>query len=703
MTFLRRFILPLTLGLIALPALAFDRIDVTVRPRRPEPGDTVVIRIKAPASGGEVRAALLRPSKGQAPLVLKPAPAGPGERSFEASLAVGAGDPEGLYAVHAWTGDENAPRAVGKGWFLRGRILLDYPILSLVDPKSPEADIRAYLDDIHGLGLNFLIVHVLMDPKKAYYPSKIARTDVKPGTPADLRRDLPPPRRPPGLSLSSFRLLGHDPRDGLLDGAGRGPGPHRRALGTLRPSPVAHRVLLLPGRQRHVSCPLPPRLLRPRQDAPPEPPRVVRAVCRRSAARRLHGRARLARLHHLPGPDHGLVPARQRQALPPAAGPGPLRRRHRRQVAPGQDRHHSHGAFRLPREPRLQGPQYDDLREYPRPDPERGHGGRVGRPQLLHLSRQYPQPRSQARKREGHRPGPRGRRRRARGLQPHLGKGRPRAQSRGFLLSVGGLGRRALRQLLRAGLRRLPAARRRGRLRALLPDPQRVALSVLSLSPERGRRGPPPREEDRRRPARRLRLPGDGQPLHPGAPRARRRGPGLRPAAPHGQHLRQGQAARRLGRREGPPEGRRREEAGGEPDEGRDPDRARRGSGLGRLEAGGKDKGRRGVRGRLGGRVHEPRREGRRRLVRDGRLDRGPGHPRRRPRRPRFRPGRDRREARGRRHRGDGGGRSRLMRRSRRRPRRGRQSRDGGDRRCDRAALAGGGTRSEEPARGRIL
>ena len=49
-----------------------------------------------------------------------------------------------------------------------------------------------------------------------------------------------------------------------------------------------------------------------------------------------------------------------------------------------------------------------------RPDPERGHRGRVGRHQLLHLSRQYPRPRPQAL--EGHRPGPPGRRRRARGL-----------------------------------------------------------------------------------------------------------------------------------------------------------------------------------------------------------------------------------------------------------------------------------------------
>ena len=187
MTIIRRPFpaLALAIGLFALPTLAFDRIDVTITPRRPEPGDAVIIRIQAPESAGEVRAALLRPSTGQAPLVLKAGPAGPGASSFEATLTLGAGDPEGLYAIHAWTGDEKAPRAIGKGWFLRGRILLDYPILSLVDPKRPEADIRAYLDDIHGLGLNFLIVHVLMDPKKAYYPSKIARTDVKPGTPGD--------------------------------------------------------------------------------------------------------------------------------------------------------------------------------------------------------------------------------------------------------------------------------------------------------------------------------------------------------------------------------------------------------------------------------------------------------------------------------------------------------------------------------------
>jgi hypothetical protein len=175
----------LALVLLALPALGFDRIDVTVSKRRPEPGDTVVIRVKAPEGAGEPQAALLIPKSGRTPLALKAPAADAKDRAYEASIPLGAADPEGLYAIHVWTGDEKAPKAVGKGWFLRGRIILDYPILSLVDPKSPTADIRAYLEDIRGLGLNVLIVHVLMDAKKAYYPSEVARNDVLRGSPGD--------------------------------------------------------------------------------------------------------------------------------------------------------------------------------------------------------------------------------------------------------------------------------------------------------------------------------------------------------------------------------------------------------------------------------------------------------------------------------------------------------------------------------------
>jgi Domain of unknown function (DUF4434) len=175
----------LALGLSAVQALAFDRLDVTVTPRRPEPGDTVVIRIEAPKDGSEVRAALLRPRTGQTSIDLRAPAADAKEKIYEASLTIGPSDPEGLYAVHAWTGDEKAPKAIGKGWFLRGRIILDYPILSLVDPKRPGADIQAYLEDIRGLGLNTLIVHVLMDRDKAYYPSEVARNDVLRGSRGD--------------------------------------------------------------------------------------------------------------------------------------------------------------------------------------------------------------------------------------------------------------------------------------------------------------------------------------------------------------------------------------------------------------------------------------------------------------------------------------------------------------------------------------
>jgi len=180
-----RLILASFVCLSAFPALAFDRIDVTVSPRRPEPGDTVVIRVKAPEGAGEPQAALLIPKSGRTPLDLKAPAADAKDRTYEASIALGAGDPEGLYAIHVWTGSEKTPKAVGKGWFLRGRIILDYPILSLVDGARPSADIRAYLEDIHGLGLNFLVVHVLIDAKKAYYPSEVARNNVLRGSPSD--------------------------------------------------------------------------------------------------------------------------------------------------------------------------------------------------------------------------------------------------------------------------------------------------------------------------------------------------------------------------------------------------------------------------------------------------------------------------------------------------------------------------------------
>lgn len=179
----RRLGLILVLGFLCRPLIAFDGIEVGVSSRRPGPGETVSLRFRPPAGAGELQAALLRPSLGRTPLVLKASAAGDGW--FEAAVRLDPAGPEGLYAVHAWTGDGKKPRAVGKGWFLRGRIVADYPILSLVDPAGPRKDILAYLEDFRSLGGNALVVHVLMTPAKAYYPSRIAKTDAAPGPDAD--------------------------------------------------------------------------------------------------------------------------------------------------------------------------------------------------------------------------------------------------------------------------------------------------------------------------------------------------------------------------------------------------------------------------------------------------------------------------------------------------------------------------------------
>jgi hypothetical protein len=93
---------------------------------------------------------------------------------------------DGLYAVHVWEGDAERPSALGKAWFLLGKLILDYPILSAVEAEDPNRDIQEYLADFQSLGGNALVVHVLINPKKAFYPSRIARTDVAPDSPQDL-------------------------------------------------------------------------------------------------------------------------------------------------------------------------------------------------------------------------------------------------------------------------------------------------------------------------------------------------------------------------------------------------------------------------------------------------------------------------------------------------------------------------------------
>ncbi|MGH9880047.1 MAG: DUF4434 domain-containing protein, partial [Pyrinomonadaceae bacterium] len=131
-----------------------------------------------------VLAVLLTPTVGAQTLSLEPVPAQPGRYRGETVLRSNA--PAGLYVVHVWTGEISNPTAVGKASFLLGRLINDFFIASYVDTARPAADIDAYLIEFRRIGGNFLIAHNLIGPSKAYYPSKICKTDVTSGSGNDL-------------------------------------------------------------------------------------------------------------------------------------------------------------------------------------------------------------------------------------------------------------------------------------------------------------------------------------------------------------------------------------------------------------------------------------------------------------------------------------------------------------------------------------
>lgn len=156
-------------------------ISISVDSKRPQCGEVVAIRIQSPAT---VRASLLTPTAGIRDLQLNRLP---GQRNtFEAKVSIGTSDPDGLYVVHAWTGDAINPTSIGKATFLVGRVVTDFFIPAYLDTAKPAADLQNYLKDFRSIGGNFLIAHNLITTTKAFYPSKIARTDVTPGSANDL-------------------------------------------------------------------------------------------------------------------------------------------------------------------------------------------------------------------------------------------------------------------------------------------------------------------------------------------------------------------------------------------------------------------------------------------------------------------------------------------------------------------------------------
>ena len=162
-------------------ATAVDVINVSLSSSRVKAGETVQIRVPSIKSGA-VRAVLLKPTVGTEPLNLKPV----ASDEYRGEVHLSSDAPEGLYVIHVWTGESSNPSSVGKASFLSGRIINDFFIASYVDAAQPAPDIDAYLKEFRMIGGNTLIAHNLISPTKAFYASRIIKTDLQESSPNDL-------------------------------------------------------------------------------------------------------------------------------------------------------------------------------------------------------------------------------------------------------------------------------------------------------------------------------------------------------------------------------------------------------------------------------------------------------------------------------------------------------------------------------------
>ncbi|MEO8647876.1 MAG: hypothetical protein ABI539_01795 [Acidobacteriota bacterium] len=170
----------LAVAVFAASAAAQNQsIKVSVSSAKVEKGASVHVTIESRVRG--VKAVVVRPGIGVESLELK------AESDGKDNILVGVvqvpGDsPDGMYVIHAWTGDARRPTAVGKGNFRGGSIIADFFIGNYVDKNDAAGDIDAYLKDFRSVGGNFLIAHNLIIPPGAFYSSKI----IKRGSDADL-------------------------------------------------------------------------------------------------------------------------------------------------------------------------------------------------------------------------------------------------------------------------------------------------------------------------------------------------------------------------------------------------------------------------------------------------------------------------------------------------------------------------------------
>jgi len=158
-------------------------IKVNVNPFRVQRGDTVKIEVELSKTNKTVQAVLLKPTIGTSELLLEKVHGKPGV--YKAEVILDNEPPEGLYAVHVWTGGKEKPSAIGKTTFLYGKMIVDFCYPSTFDKNNPDEEFSKYLQDFSETGGNCLIAHGLIG-KTAHFPSKICRSDLESGSPKDV-------------------------------------------------------------------------------------------------------------------------------------------------------------------------------------------------------------------------------------------------------------------------------------------------------------------------------------------------------------------------------------------------------------------------------------------------------------------------------------------------------------------------------------
>jgi len=158
-----------------------ESIGVSVSRSKVRRGESVEITIKTQNSE-TARASLLKPTVGAENLSLQKAE----DDIYRGKIEIKENAPDGLYVVHVWTGEKENPTAVGKASFRVGNIVADFFIANYLDRQNPAEDLDNYLKNFQAVGGNFLVAHNLITASGAFYPSNVAKTDVKSGSPNDI-------------------------------------------------------------------------------------------------------------------------------------------------------------------------------------------------------------------------------------------------------------------------------------------------------------------------------------------------------------------------------------------------------------------------------------------------------------------------------------------------------------------------------------